>query len=244
MFVTKLKNDAIIEVIFEMRFSSSEIPEIVVGRLADNPRWQEFRKSQLPNSEIPAPIRRAEASLMFQPIIQLEAQDRSRIVRIGEFVISYHVVGDYCGWSALKNELADLVNWAFSKLSYLNVQRIGLRYLDALRSDVHGIENPERISLEIKVAGSKVKDQFLLTFMEHFERDVDAITRITPAGLVKGEIPENTTTVTDIDTYTPDGYVFDEAGAILEWTDRSHSINKAAFFRLIPDGILESLLEK
>jgi hypothetical protein len=44
----KLKNDAIVEAIFEIRFDTSTILEVLIGRLADLVPWNGFKQQRLP----------------------------------------------------------------------------------------------------------------------------------------------------------------------------------------------------
>ena len=59
----KLKTDAILEAVFEIRFEPdpSLVSEILFGRFADADEWRAFRQVRLPAADIPASIRRADA---------------------------------------------------------------------------------------------------------------------------------------------------------------------------------------
>lgn len=48
----KLKNDAIVEALFEIRFSMSTIPEVFFGRMADCAFWKNFKHEPLPISQV------------------------------------------------------------------------------------------------------------------------------------------------------------------------------------------------
>ena len=65
----KLKHDAILEANFEIRFDAdpSSVAEIFLGRVADAGEWRGFTQRRLPMADIPAPVRRADPSLRFQP---------------------------------------------------------------------------------------------------------------------------------------------------------------------------------
>ena len=67
----KLKHDAIVEALVEIRFDASTIPEVLLGRLADHEPWKGFDQRRLPAYEIPAPIRQADANLRYNPWFEL-----------------------------------------------------------------------------------------------------------------------------------------------------------------------------
>ncbi len=70
----KLKNDPISEAVFEVRFTSSVLPELVVGGLAAH--WKGLTAQRFPAAEIPPAIRRADPNLQFQPLMELRSTDR------------------------------------------------------------------------------------------------------------------------------------------------------------------------
>jgi uncharacterized protein (TIGR04255 family) len=103
----KLKQDAIVEAILEVRFDLPRpaIPEIFLGRLADRQAWRGFAQRPMPASQVPAQIRRIDPNLRYQPVIELVSQDQGRAVRIGPQVLSYHRLKKYVGWDSFKPEL-------------------------------------------------------------------------------------------------------------------------------------------
>src|ERR1700678_3879574 len=150
----KLKNDAIVEAIFEVRFDAATIPEILFGRLADYAPWKGFTQRRLPAYEIPAPLRQADPTLRFQAVVELSSKQRS--VRIGPQVISYHRTVPYVGWERFHLELTEMINGLFQTAGSPIIRRLGLRYLNALRNDLHGIASISDLDLEIKVASERV----------------------------------------------------------------------------------------
>jgi hypothetical protein len=45
----KLKYDAIVEALLEVRFDMTTIPEVLLGRLADCPSWKGFEQDRMPD---------------------------------------------------------------------------------------------------------------------------------------------------------------------------------------------------
>src|SRR5262245_43763937 len=97
----KLKRDAIVEALLEVRFESTDglqFPEGVVGRFGSNAAWRGYRQVRLPLSDVPAPLRFQTADMKFLPVMELHEQSGKRIVKFGVNVISFHALAPYPGW--------------------------------------------------------------------------------------------------------------------------------------------------
>src|SRR5215831_19443967 len=132
----KLKKDAILEAICELRFETGELDELVVGRLSENAPWESFTRIRLPLSDFPPPLRKADANLRYQPLVELRDPNSPRLVKIGSNVISAHVMAPYCGWTAYRPHLYEVLNVLFKKFQ-VRLQRIGLRYINAITPRDH-----------------------------------------------------------------------------------------------------------
>jgi uncharacterized protein (TIGR04255 family) len=100
----KLKADAIAEALLEVRFQCKEatqLPELVVGKLADNPVWKDYEKARLPVSEIPASLRAQDENLRFQPLLEVRDAQKVSVAKIGSNVLSYHRLAPYPGGTPL-----------------------------------------------------------------------------------------------------------------------------------------------
>jgi uncharacterized protein (TIGR04255 family) len=110
----KLKDDAIIEALLEVRFDlpSSVLPELFFGRLAET--WNTFTQQRLPSADFPSVMRRFDPNLRFQPSIELQDPTGKRRVRIGPYSFSYHHYAPYPGWdSSFGPELNEAVDALF-----------------------------------------------------------------------------------------------------------------------------------
>jgi len=99
----KLKNDPIVEALFEVRFTSDEVSEVVLGKLAAN--WKDLKPIRLPLAEVPSPVRDKDPNLAHQPLWQLQANDGRLVIKFGPRVFSYHALEVYPGWSAFEELL-------------------------------------------------------------------------------------------------------------------------------------------
>lgn len=86
----KLRDDPIVEALLEIRFESSELPEVVVGRISDMANWKSATKTPLPMSELPARMRLENPQLRYLPLLEIKAINNIGAVRIGSNVFSLH----------------------------------------------------------------------------------------------------------------------------------------------------------
>lgn len=243
----KLRDDAIIEAVCLLQFQTQELPEVIIGRLTDGSQWAGFTPSRLPLADVPAPIRTSDPNLKFQPIFELKNPDGSRIVRIGETVISYHVVGvkNYSGWDKFSGELHDAFKTLFEKLQKPEVKRISFRYINALEEHRHHISDVQQLSIDVLVKNKKLDGPINLNFIEYDPLRITT-TRIAHPNFVVspgGALPKGTKVIIDIEVTTPDQFSATDLIEVMKWIDVSHTFEKNAFFRLIPVEITEKLKE-
>ena len=240
----KLKHDAIVEALLEVRFDTSTIPEVLLGRLADNPSWRGFQQRRLPISEIPAPIRQSDRNLRFTPWFELADPERNRLVRIGEHVLSYHQLAPYVGWPVFSEELRKTVDALFDKAETVNVKRLGLRYINALRPDVHGIKGILDLDLEVVVAGESVPANINVNFTTEVHTNTSCTVRIATKEFVEGNLPETTSLVIDVDVFTNPSLRMKNSDEVKAWVGVAHSREKEQFFRLLTVERIAALTEK
>jgi uncharacterized protein (TIGR04255 family) len=244
----KLRDDAIVEAVCLLQFECRELPEVIIGRLSDAGTAQGFEASRLPIADIPFPLRNSDPNLMFQPTLALKAPDGSRIVQIGERVLSYHVVGAkrYCGWPQFKKELGETFKDLFEKLSKIEVRKISFRYVNALVANRHFIGGVHELNLKVFINEHQLDCPINLNYV--FESGVHSVTtRVAHMSFVQvqggGSLPPGTTAIVDVEVTTPAKYNATNLGAALEWIEEAHTLEKQAFFKLIPRETLEKLTE-
>lgn len=245
-FPIRLKVDAILEAVLELRFDldSSVMPEIAFGRFADAESWRGFRQIRLPTADIPAAIRRADPNLRHQPSIELVSANGSISVRIGPQVIAYSRRGEYPGWNRFGKELNDVVVLLHKVIPSANVRRIGLRYINALRSDAHGIRSIADLDLSIKVAGDDLYEGVNVNFKKGFGRYGEVTARIATVDMAEGAIPEHATVIADIDVYTLPSYSEKDQAVVTEWIENAHSEEKRQFFNMLGREATERLRDR
>jgi len=241
----KLKNDAIVEAIFEIRFSTSTIPEVFFGRISEYEPWRDFKQASLPISQFPVALRQADPNLRYQPVIELLHERERRAVRIGANVISYSRGVPYIGWKAFKAELDEVITGIFQKAKGLSIERLGLRYLNALRDDLHGIGSITDLNLALEIASERITESVNVNITTDRMSETACTVRIATMDIVQGNLPPGTSVYVDVDVFTDNiGFETTDHEFVREWIERAHSKEKAQFFRLLTESKIESLREK
>jgi uncharacterized protein (TIGR04255 family) len=239
----KLKHDAIVEAILELRFQSTTVPEVLLGRLADYAAWKGFEQVRLAAADIPAPMRQADTNLRFQPLVELRDTGNKRAVRLGDRVLSYHKLAPYGGWETepVRPALLATIDGLFGKADGLIVRRMGLRYINAVRSDLHDIRSVAALDLKASVADEDITGNVNLNFTTQVSDTTLCTVRIATKDFVQGNLPENTSALVDVDVYTKESYRTQDVAEVKRWLDFAHDKEKEQFFQLLTDRSIEKL---
>lgn len=241
----KLKDDAIVEALCQIQFISDDLAEVVVGRATDYWGKKGYVAERLPIADIPTPIRQADPNLRFQPTIQLREKQGPNLIRIGEQAISFHIAGEkqYPGWNNFREQLKGVVESLFSNMTNFAVNRIGLRYINAIVQDRHFINDIHELEFEVSVGGKKLSCPVNLNFNVS-EGDAHIVTtRLAHGSFVQGTLPAKTSAVIDVEVSTTNGFLVKNADDVMIWIEEAHTFEKGAFFALIPNSIQQRLVE-
>lgn len=240
----RLKNDAIIEAIFEMRFDTGTLPDILVGRLSALDAWKGMTTNELPARQLPPMLREMDANLRFAPVIELRDEANRRLVRIGPHVLSYHQLAPYVGWEAFKPQLALTVDALFSTAERLSLRRLGFRYMNAWRADVHQINAIGDLDLNISVDGQSLTGNVNLNFTTPVADDSACTVRIATTDFAQGTIPPATSVIVDVDVFTTDPIKVRTKEEAVAWLDAAHAAEKTQCFRLLRTETIRALREE
>ncbi|MFZ2170654.1 MAG: TIGR04255 family protein [Methylococcaceae bacterium] len=243
MLPKKLKDDSIVEAVCLLQFETNDAPEIIIGRLSDAPLWKGYSLNRLPMADIPAPVRKADDNLRNAPLLQLRSSDGERLVQIGENVISFHIIGKYCGWIEYESKLKEVIDFLFSKFDGILIKRIGLRYINALSFNRHYVEGAHSLNIDITAAGDPIDKDFNLNFIKKESESHFTLTRIASPEFVKGNMPEDVTVAIDVDVHTPIVFEITQKEDVINWIYQAHEFEKKAFFKLLPQEIIFRLKE-
>jgi uncharacterized protein (TIGR04255 family) len=238
----KLKNDPIVEALFELRFTSSEISEVVVGKLASWEQWKGFTKQRLPLGDVPATIREQDPNLVYQPVLQLEQSEGKHIVKIGPRVFSYHALPPYPGWAVFEPELTSCTEHLFSMLSDVTATRFGFRYINVLTKD-HMIESLRDLNFDIRLAEQALTCPLNLNYQRTWTAKHNSIVRIASKEFVQNPTAQLSALV-DVDIFTPEEFRSMEGTEAQGWVGEAHEILKKEFFTLLPEAIIDKLEKK
>jgi uncharacterized protein (TIGR04255 family) len=239
----RLKHDAIVNAVFELRFDlpANSVAEVVYGRLADAASWKAFQSRRLPEADIPAVIRRVDPNFRFQPAFSLVDKDNKVEVRIGPNAFIYSRLAPYPGWATFGPEIAGAIDALFIAAPGLTANRLGFRYVNALRSDLHGVNGIDELKINMQVGGEPLTKSFLLNYgVPGFDK-TSVVVRIATADLAQGSPPPNSTIIADIDVFTDDGFQSRDKDEIKAWVETAHACEKRKFFALLKEEIIARL---
>lgn len=241
----KLRDDAILEAICQIQFSTSDLPEMVIGRLSLATKWKGFTPNRLPLADVPVPVRNVDPNLRAQPVFELRSGDGSRVVRLSESLMSYHIVGTgkYIGWTAFKPEIEEAAGAIFERLQAPKINRLTLRYINAIVPARHHLASVHDLRLEVMAGGSKIQGSLNLNYVEPIGRDHLVTTRVADPQFVSGTLPDRTVAVVDVEVTTPAKFTAENLSHVVDWIEGAHTYVKQAFFKLIPRDVLSRLQE-
>jgi uncharacterized protein (TIGR04255 family) len=239
----RLKNDAIIEAIFELRFKTTTQPEFLVVRLADHEPWKSFSQARLPAYGIPENIRQVDPNFTYQPIFELTEPNQHRAIKIGPSVLSYHLRQPYVGWATFQRELNATTTKLFQCAEHLVLNRLGLRYVNALSSKLHGIGSIADLDLSLTVAGTRVEGKVNVNFIALGSGSSDGAVRVASPEFVFPRMPNEASVLVDVDIFTKAGFEAREEEPVLEWLENAHTTEKQEFFCLLTDETISRLKE-
>ena len=237
----KLKHDAIIESVIEMRFETRTKPEFLLVRLNEMEAWKDFKESRLPAFGIPEQLREVDPNLRFQPIFELQRDQRS--LRIGPRVVSYHLRHPYQGWAIFGKEVERVVEAVFLKAEGVVIKRLGLRYLNALTSDVHQVRGAGDLDVSVVIGTETVSDEININRTLTVSNDKRCTVKIATPSFVTGSLPPNTTVLADIDVFTPDSFETRDQNVVKRWVEEAHITEKQEFFVLLKGETIDFLEE-
>jgi uncharacterized protein (TIGR04255 family) len=238
----RIHPDAIVEALVEVQFETTELPEIVVSRLVDAPRWSEFTHARLPAADIPPTVREINPSLKYQPSIEMTRKDRRRAYKVGERVISFHVVQEYPGWEIFRSEIQDVLRESLGKLKSFRATRVGLRYINLLSRQNHFVNDITDTAITLSVANDRITSGINASYLINNAQQV-VLVRIATADVIQIPAPlfQDFSVLCDIDVSTPPSLSMESLDSVLDWIEVAHNVEKSEFFRLLPPRIIDAL---
>jgi uncharacterized protein (TIGR04255 family) len=241
----KLRQDAIVEALWEIQFETTTLPERLIGRISDVEPWKSFSQRRLPAYDIPAVMRQTTPQLHYAPIVEISHADEReyRALRLGPSVLSLHRAKRYVGWQHFRAELEAAATELFNAAETLKATRLGLRYLNALTPQAHNIRSIEDLDIAIEVANEPVISGVSLNFQVNLGNVGQCRVGIATPEYVQGPLPEGTTAYIDVDVYTTPGYECTDLDLVRRWLDNAHTHARIEFFHLLKQPTIANLWE-
>jgi uncharacterized protein (TIGR04255 family) len=241
----KLRQDGIVEALWEIQFETTTLPERLIGRITDLPPWKDFPQRRLPAYDLPAAIRQTAPQLRYAPIVEVSSadDDQHRALRLGPNVLSVHRAKSYVGWPEFRTELQSAANDLFRSGENLKATRLGLRYLNALTPAMHGIRTIQDLDIAIEVANEDLTGGLSLNFQVGLGNVGQCRVGIATPEYVQGPLPAGTTVYVDVDVYTTPGYECPDVDLVNRWLDNAHTHAKSEFFHLLKQPTITDLWE-
>lgn len=240
----KLQRDAIVEAIFEIRFDTVTLAEVLAGRLSDTPSYKGYEQRRLPAADLPAGLRESNEQLRFQSTIEFVHPSKRRSVRVGPHVLSCHRLSPYVGWETFRPELEEAIDALYSKTENIAVTRLGLRYINALTPAHHLIRSVADLDLGINIANEALAGSLNLNFMIDVSGDTRCTVRIATKEFAHGTLPPETAILVDVDVGTTDAFESKGAADVKDWAHFAHAKEKEEFFHLLKAETVEQLRVK
>lgn len=234
----RIHPDAIAECIVEIRFAPQELPEVFLGRLLTSPVLKELRPVRLPQADIPFSAREADLNLRYQPVYQFDSGNE--LVRIGTGSISFHTLPPYPGWDRFYARAEEIMRGAWGQCGEPPLERCGLRYVNALTSDGHGIRSIDDLNLSVIVNEQMLTD-ISLSFLSTDSETTETMVRVASVRHVQGDMPVNATFAVDLDVRTTSDVSRWGVAELLTWLAEARTIKNNHFFELLPARIIETL---
>ncbi len=236
----RLKEDAILEALIEIRFQSEDLPEVVLGRLSDNEMWRGYKRVRNPVADIPAPIRDGDANLKYAPVFEYVSPSGQDIFKFNHNMLSFHNARKYYGWLEFSKHVFLVLESLFDRLDGVIVNRLGLRYINCL-DNRHFIHSVNDLNIDVLVKGKALETDFNVNYLDQSHQDCNSMVRIASPNFIEGKIPQNAIAFFDIDVFSKRGKVFKDKQDCINWIENSHAKEKELFFGLMPENVVEKL---
>ena len=236
----KLKNDTIVEALFEIRFKSNKgsVADLLPGLLFANIANEFPTLEKLPITNLPAALIESEPNLRYLPQHRLIGDKYSLL--IGEHVFAISCPKPYVGWSEFYPAIIKLTELLEKTSLISEVERFSIRYVNLIPSNqVHGSSKKLRTNITLGAynLGEKVT-QLRTEIVENGFLNVIQIASNATIELVTGQKLEGC--LLDIDTICR-GKVQNFWKELPSLLQSAHDTEKMIFFSVLTDETIKEL---
>lgn len=240
---TELKKEPIIDVVFEVRFTSSIpasniLPGLLMSQLGMGGTEMQFER--LPVAEMPPHIREADENLRYVPVARITFGQT--IVLIGDRSLAVSALLPYPKWPTYRQMILSVMNILHQAQFITEIERHSLKYIDVLEfGDTR--DEISTVNLDLTVGGHRLADEAFQLRIEIPDRDYLKIIQVVSQAqfhMRTGDVRIGT--ALDVDVVLPIRLpASDYVNKLDSMLDEIHSINKKAFFDLIRNDALHKL---
>ncbi len=226
--IAKTLNPApIIETVVEVRFESTLPSQDVIYKLLME-FGKEYSIKDLPISEIPPEFRDRDPQFRYVPVKQLLKD--GLIFQIGGRVISVVNKAPYVGWSVLKDRVGIMIEKLRSAEVVSQYKRIGIRYLNAIDSNI--LDN---INITIESPLKKISDENVELKLGFLHNQYKVTIKLSNSLIKIVNEARIVGTLIDIDVFTGE---FKE-DKLEDMVIGAHLLEKQIFFSLIKKDFID-----
>jgi uncharacterized protein (TIGR04255 family) len=230
----KLKKEPLVDVVFEIRFSSSTAASSVLpGFFFAKSKPTKWRIEPLPMAQIPDQLRNADSNLRYQPLMRIHWDDF--LILIGDNSVGVGCKMPYLGWIKFKEQIVKVVALLIETTIVETIERYSLKYIDVIEGG-NLTEQIQRINMDIRVGSHTVqRESFTVRLDIPHDRFINVVQIVASvvANMADGQARQGTMVDTDtICTYqTSDLIKFKED--LPNFLDAIHIENKKMFFECL-----------
>jgi uncharacterized protein (TIGR04255 family) len=232
-----LKNDIILEAIFELCFEPEPPKEAVFGIIYPivMKKFQGLKHIPLPILQLPELVRNSEIQYKYQPLNRLQGDGLS--ISIGPRVVSFSIIKSYIGWSKWKPSILDILNNLSDAHVIKDVERTSLRYLNFIEKDIFPL-----INVEVKIIDNTVKPVSTTVRTDILEEEYIKVIQLANNASINENGQNKAGSLIDINIVRSKKIQNYDFKLNLETIlDRSHKMAKQLFFDIIKEDFLNEL---
>lgn len=230
---TRISPCPIVEAVLEVRFTTEEPWTLLPGLLSTMIRQKYGRTVPLPLAEIPEPVRREDANLVYQPLIQFVGNPFT--IQLGPRVLSLVSNREYPGWTPVFEELRWLLGLVNQAGFISEGERLGLRYIDFFQLDLF-----RNLMLHVSSDGQSV-DGTEMSLTTAFAKDGFSSKLIVANNVLvrsNERVAKGSIFDLDLSLNASDFELFENG---LDCFQKAHQVNKEVFFGLLRPDFLAGL---
>lgn len=240
---TKLSKEPLVDVVFEMRFSSKmSASSVLPGLIFSKFKELGLDVQRLPIGDLPAEIRERDNSVRYQATVRLHG--REFVFLVGDRVAGVACKIPYVGWSAFKKQIMSTFEVVRDSGVVESFERFSFKYVDLIPGNTTR-EQIERLDMDVRVGPYEVQNESFNVRLQVTEEGVTHLVNI--AAPASASIPpahkKTSGILIDIDSICVlNGMNIDMIDKELpDLLERVHKDNKLMFFKCITEDTLKYL---